>query len=105
MNKEILRRLDIHNTLDVIQALGYCEGRDKWFSMTVEAKHQELQDFNNSLRDIRDYLYGLERREDLRDPDYDIYLGSWFCPSCHEKVRLLQKFCDKCGQRLGNYER
>lgn len=46
------------------------------------------------MNEDRDKKCPVNFHDDQRDSYYE-------CPKCHEVVRIRQKYCGNCGQRLG----
>lgn len=42
-------------------------------------------------------------KQKIKKPVRDEYCGfvSYECPTCHHDVTNVQRYCDKCGQKLG----
>lgn len=74
MTNQEAKRIEVcDKLLNIRLVLGSRAGRDSWIDKTIEEQTQELIDFNQDIRAIRDYIWDLERRYEriAKYPDYD----------------------------------
>lgn len=85
---------------------------EKPYVVSCDDYEEAKQIIKTALEDVQQYREigtveecreAVEKQKIIKKPVKDEYCGfvSYECPICHHDVTNVQRYCDKCGQKLG----
>lgn len=90
-----------------------CDECDLLYMQGTSGQHKEVIEMAiTALEEVQQYhavgtveeCKAAVEKTKIKKPVRDEYFGfvNYECPNCHHEVSNVQKYCDKCGQKLGN---